>query len=266
MSEQDTINQTKKLNTVHSLIDGLGHLGIKKGDTLLIHASMKSLGWVSGGPQAVLEALMRTVTEDGTLIFQTHSPTLSDPAEWENPPVPEEWHETIRRTMPAFDPAKTPVTFLGVLPELFRTHPAVYRSNHPAFSLSAWGKQAEELTSQHSLSFSLNDDSPLGKIYQTNAQVLLLGVDYDTNTSFHLSEYRSGTYKEMTRGAPLLVDGERQWVTYQDIEMDEEQFNVIGRAYESGHRVLKGHVGQAECRLFPMAESVDFATDWLKNK
>ncbi|UOR10723.1 aminoglycoside N(3)-acetyltransferase [Halobacillus amylolyticus] len=266
MSEQETINQTNKLNTIHTLIDDLNNLGVKKGDTLLVHASMKSLGWVSGGPQAVLEALMETVTEEGTIIFQTHSPTLSDPIEWENPPVPIEWHETIRRTMPAFDIKKTPVTFLGILSELFRSYPNVHRSDHPAFSISAWGKNAEEFTSDHSLAFSLNDDSPLGKSYEAEAQILLLGVNYDSNTSFHLSEYRSKTCKVVTRGAPLLVNGERQWATYKDIEMNEERFNAIGKDYEASYHVIKGYVGQAQCRLFSMTESVDFATQWLKNK
>ncbi|UOQ95560.1 AAC(3) family N-acetyltransferase [Halobacillus shinanisalinarum] len=128
------------------------------------------------------------------------------------------------------------------------------------------GENAEEFTSEHSLAFSLNDDSPLGKFYEADARVLLLGVDYDSNTSFHLSEYRSSTCKVMTRGAPLLVNGKQQWTTYKDIEMDEERFNAIGRDYEASHYVIKGYVGQAQSRLFSMAKSVDFATQWLKSK
>lgn len=115
MSEKDVIARTSSPNTIDSLTKDLYKLGVKPGDTLLVHVSMKSLGWVSGGPQAVIQALMDALTSEGTLVIQTHSPTLSDPAEWQNPPVPEHWHETIRQTMPAYDPEKN--TFY-----LFRSH------------------------------------------------------------------------------------------------------------------------------------------------
>ncbi|KHE72140.1 aminoglycoside N(3)-acetyltransferase [Halobacillus sp. BBL2006] len=265
MSEKQIISQTSAPNTVLSLKSDLHKLGVKKGDTLLVHASMKAIGWVSGGPQAVIQALMGAITEEGTLIFQTHSPTLSDPVEWENPPVPKEWHETIRETMPTFDPDKTPSTYLGVLPELFRKFPNVYRSYHPTFSISAWGKQADQITNQHDLAYPLSDTSPLGQAYQREAKILLLGVGYDSNTSFHLSEYRSAVRKEKTRGAPLMKDGHPHWTTYPDIDINDDPFEKIGASFEQEYSVTKGKVGRADCCLFPMKESVDFATQWLKS-
>ncbi len=267
MSELYVIKQTKQPNTVESLTQNLKDLGVQSGDTLLVHASMKAIGWISGGPQAVLESLMNVVTNEGTLVFQTHSPNLSDPAEWENPPVPLEWHQTIRDTMPGFDSARTPSAFLGVLPELFRNWPQVYRSNHPSVSISAWGKGAEDFVKNHPLEYSLNEQSPLGRAYERNAHVLLLGVDYSTNTSFHLAEYWSETRKEITRGAPVLTDGKQQWVTYSDIEFNEDQFPAIGSAFEKKHTVRKAMIGQAESTLFSMKDAVDFAADWLvRNK
>jgi aminoglycoside 3-N-acetyltransferase len=264
LSEKQTINQTSSPNTILSLKNDLHKLGVKNGDILLVHASMKAIGWVSGGPQAVIQSLMDAITEEGTLIFQTHSPTLSDPVEWENPPVPKKWHKTIRETMPAFNPNKTPSTYLGVLPELFRKFPDVYRSYHPAFSMSAWGKQADEITKQHDLAYPLSDSSPLGQAYQRGAKVLLLGVGYDSNTSFHLAEYRADVRKEKTRGAPLMKDGRSHWTTYPDIDINDDPFEKIGKSFEHEHSVVKEKVGQADCCLFPMKESVDFATHWLK--
>ncbi|ARI75494.1 aminoglycoside N(3)-acetyltransferase [Halobacillus mangrovi] len=264
MSEKKVIEQTATPQTLESLKQNLYNLGIKKGDIILVHASMKAIGWTSGGPQAVIQALIDTITKEGTLVFQTHSPTLSDPFEWENPPVPEEWHETIRNTMPAFDPDKTPSTYLGVLPELFRKFPGVSRSYHPAFSISAWGKEAERMTERHELSYPLSDTSPLGQAYEREAKILLLGVGYDSNTSFHLSEYRSHVRKEKTRGAPLAEEGKTQWLTYADVDIDDEPFEKIGAEFEQAYVVQKGKVGNADASLFSMRESVDFATKWLK--
>ncbi|MFD1019359.1 aminoglycoside N(3)-acetyltransferase [Thalassobacillus hwangdonensis] len=266
MSEPTVINSTDKPLTRESLARNLEAIGVEKGDMLLVHLSMKSLGWVVGGPVTVLHALMDVLTDEGTLVIQTHTPSISDPAEWENPPVPKEWHDTIRKEMPLFEPARTPSTYLGVIPELFRTWPGVFRSNHPTFSIGAWGKHAKRLTERHPLHYGLNEESPLGVAYRSNAKVLLIGVGYDSNTSFHLSEHKAGTNKQIKRGAPLLIDGTKEWMTYDDIELDEEQFVQIGEDYERNHPITRSNVGQADSRLFPMKEAVDFATSWLKRK
>ncbi len=79
---------------------------------------------------------------------------------------------------------------------------------------------------------------------------MLLGVGYESNTSFHLSEYRAPGAKSTTRGAPIMEEGERVWKTYHDIDFCEELFDQIGTAFEETGRVVKGRVGAAEARLF----------------
>src|SRR5574341_1309017 len=102
MSEADAVNRAQTPATVGSLKVDLSALGVQREMTLLVHSSLSALGWVNGGPVAVIAALEQVLGDEGTLVMPTHSSDLSDPAQWKNPPVPDVWWDTIRDTMPAF--------------------------------------------------------------------------------------------------------------------------------------------------------------------
>ena len=90
------VQATDHPRTKDTLKEDLRRLGITKGMTITVHSSLSSLGWVNGGSVAVVQALMETVTEEGTIVMPSQSVDLSDPSEWGNPSVPKEWWETIR--------------------------------------------------------------------------------------------------------------------------------------------------------------------------
>ncbi|MFB7639202.1 aminoglycoside N(3)-acetyltransferase [Peribacillus butanolivorans] len=259
MIEYTTIPRTRQ-----SIAEDLRKIGVKQGMTVLVHSSLSSIGWVNGGATAVIQALMDVVTEEGTIMMPSQSVELSDPAEWENPPVPEAWWKVIKGSMPAYHPQYTPVTGgLGKMAELFRSYPGVERSEHPNYSFTAWGKEKKEILHPHSLDFGLGEQSPLGNLYNRDSYALQIGVEFDSATCFHLAEYRIGHQKVISKGAPVLVEGERVWKEYQELKFREELFVEAGKAYERECDLKAGNVGSARCRLFSIKEAVDFAEKWL---
>ena len=267
MSERDSIDKmTRGPNTVATLISDFRDLGISEGMTLLVHSSLSSLGWVCGGPVAVILALETILTGEGTLVMPTHSGDWSDPANWGNPPVPESWWETIRNEMPAYSPDLTPSRGMGCIPETFRKQTGVVRSGHPLTSFAAWGKHKEFIVRDASYDFSLNGQSPLGKVYDLDGSILLLGVDYPNNTSFHLAEYRAD-YKGKKRvpdGFPVLENGRRRWYQSEDILYYPDDFPEIGTAFEKEHGIRTGMIGAGKAKLIKQRELVDFSVSWME--
>jgi aminoglycoside 3-N-acetyltransferase len=262
MAEVDVIAHTTMPRTRASLTAELRSLGVSRGMTLIAHSSLSSLGWVSGNAQTVIDALLDAVTHEGTLVMPAHSANRTDPEKWKNPPVPPDWVPVIRETMPPYHPRVTPTYNIGVIPEVFRGVPEVRRSEHPTGSFAAWGMHASFITAVHPLDYPFGDASPLGRLYDLDGYVLLLGVGYDRNTVFHLGEYRAlkGTQYETTDASAISRNGQRQWVAYKDIDSDSD-FALLGQQFEDAnpHAVVKGMVGSATARLIRVTEAVDFA-------
>ena len=226
MSEADHIVRTPTPATVDSLLADLRRLGDLTGETVLVHSSLSALGWVAGAEQAVVEALRRWVGPEGTLVVPAHSGTFTDPARWGNPPVPRDWWQVLYDHMPAFDPATSPTRGMGAIAECVRHLPGARRSSHPHVSFAAVGPNAEAITRSHPLADGLGDQSPLAVLYDLDAWVLLLGVGHANNTSLHLAEYRCGGLgvERVEQGSPVLVDGERRWVTYSELDGSTDDF------------------------------------------
>ncbi|MBP7961825.1 MAG: AAC(3) family N-acetyltransferase [Caldilineaceae bacterium] len=268
MSEAETIAATPGPPvTMTQLIRDLSALGVTPGMTLMVHSSLRSLGWVCNGPDAVVLALQSVVGEAGTLVMPAHSGQLTEPAHWQNPPVPESWWPIIRAEAAPYDPARTPTRSMGAIADAFRTSPDVRRSDHPHHSFAAWGRHRDRIVAGHSLDVAMGEGSPLAHIYELGGWVLLLGVPHANNTSLHLAEYRAdfpGKANE-TQGAPMLVNGQRRWVEFETLAVDSDDFDQIGTAFaKQTGLVNRGRVGYADALLMPQPALIDFAVGWME--
>ena len=269
MSEGKVVQKTEIPATIDSLQADFSALGVRSGMVLLVHSSLSATGWVCGGAVAVIIALQEVLGATGTLVMPTHSTDLTEPSQWENPPVPESWWSVIREKMPAYHPDLTPTRSMGVIAETFRKQKGVLRSAHPHHSFCVYGHQASHITDNHSLEFGLGEGSPLARIYDLGGFVLLLGVGHDSNTSMHLAEYRAtfSTKRIVQEGAPISMMGSSQWTTFENIDLDSSDFERMGEAFlqsDLGHGVHRGKVGLANCQLMPQRAVVDFAVEWLE--
>lgn len=154
------------MNTIISLQQDLAALGVKPQDTLLMHSSMKAIGPVEGGAEAVLDALTGYL-KGGTLVLPTLSWKIID----DKPPV--------------FDARKTP-SIVGLLTEIFRKRPGIVRSLHPTHSVAAIGSKADFIVSEDHLNTTpCGERSAWHKLMELNGKILMAGCGLNRCTFIH---------------------------------------------------------------------------------
>ncbi|WP_435209661.1 aminoglycoside N(3)-acetyltransferase [Streptomyces sp. bgisy034] len=265
--------------TSHRLTEDLRSLGLRPGDIVLVHSSLRRIGPTERGAATVVDALRAAVGPEGTIVVPTFTAanSLTSPIYRERTRgMTAQEIDAFKETMPGFDPATTPSDGMGVVAELLRQMPGTRRSAHPQTSLAASGPKAAELTRDHPLDCHLGEASPLGRLCQAGARVLLLGVGFESCTAFHLGEYRL-PHPPPRRYDCVVADGRpvggnpgRQWVWFEDVALDDGDFARLGawlerRRTDAGASVVRrGRVGGGIARLLPLADSVNLAVEWFK--
>jgi aminoglycoside 3-N-acetyltransferase len=246
---------------------GLRALGLGAGETLLVHASMRRVGRIDGGVAALAGALADVLGPDGTIVVPTATADNSDTSRVHLARTEAMTAAQRRRyldAMPAFDPARTPSTGMGIFAEHIRLSAGALRSRHPQMSFAALGRQAKVVIDGHAMDCHLGEESPLARMYDLDARILMLGTGYDTCTALHLAEYRY-TADPPTRDYRCVIEqrGESRWWTYQDVVLDDRDFPALGAAFDRTPYVRRGRVGSADARLVSLRQLVDFAAGWL---
>ncbi len=254
--------------TRETLVSDLRALGVRQGQTLLVHASLRGIGWVEGGAATVVAALRESVGEAGTIVMPTTTEENSTTSRAHLKLIAgmsPQWVEEYRAQMPAFDRLHTPAIGAGKIAEALRTTGGAVRSDHPQSSFAAIGEHAATLMAGHPLVSHLGEESPLAALYDlSDAAILMIGVGYEACSALHLAEYRYAN-RPPTRVYECVVsiDGKRHWVNYRDVVLDDQEFGLIGSDVDKRVAGASGYVGNAECRLMPLRDVVDVATGWM---
>jgi aminoglycoside 3-N-acetyltransferase len=252
------------------LIADLQRLGLQPG-VAMVHASLSSLGWVVGGTQTVVEALLHCLGPRGTLCAQ---------ASWEDIPFghvdwPPEWQHAYEAEMPPFDlrfAAAAP--YEGRLAERIRTWPGSHRSANPATGITAIGARAAELAADHRLDDSFGAGTPYARLVEHDAQIVLLGAPLRSISLLHHAESVADAPKRWT-SYRLPIAG-RGWVAIREIDVWRGVYaysqvlpkvvaplGVIAAAALCAGIGRRGTVGAATAHLFEATDLTAFAVAWI---
>ncbi|SIM50971.1 aminoglycoside N(3)-acetyltransferase [Micromonospora cremea] len=257
---------------VNRLTADLAAVGVRAGQDLLVHCSMRRIGPVVGGPATLLAALRRVAGPDATVVVPAHTvgnSTTGPAFRAATSGLNAAGRAAYEAGLTGFDPATTPSEGMGILAEYVRQQPDAARSGHPITSFAALGRRAVEFTEIHDLDCHLGERSPLGNLFTAGAAVLLLGVGYARCTALHLAEYRpearrpAGPPPERMYRCYVLVGGRRERRDFRAPLLDASDFPEIGAAMEACLPVGRGLVGAAPSRLLDLRVAVDFATTWM---
>jgi aminoglycoside 3-N-acetyltransferase len=250
------------------LAEGFRELGVGPGDTLMVHASVRAVGTVAGGPDQIHLALKDALTGDGTLIMYASCPEFYD--EVGRGHLTGDQERALLEKLPAFDPfTARAARDNGTLVEFLRTYPGSMVNQHVA-RFVVWGKHAADLISSQPWNDAFGHESALERFVQLDGRILLLGCDHDTVTFLHYAEHivdipgkRVARFK-----VPVIENGERVWRDMQEVDTSGEGahpnwpdrfFARLVDAYMAQTDNRGGRVGDAQCFLLNSRGLLEFA-------
>ncbi len=255
------------------LIADLHGLGVQAGQTVMLHVSVKAIGWIVGGPDVVLDALLEVLGPSGTLMMVAGSEDSGYGIY--------EWDEAKRQAyleeLPPFDITRTRAyRKWSILTEYLRTRPGTVRSRHPDCSFVARGAKAAFLMADQPLSYSLGPGSPLDKLVQCDGEVLLLGSAVSDVTLLHYAEYllEIPNKKAVRYRTPMLVDGRTEWVEIEELDGNNgiadfgvfDYFTPITTSYLAARLGRSGKVGAADAHLLSAPEFLRHAVTCMQRE
>jgi aminoglycoside N3'-acetyltransferase len=228
-------------HTPLQLATQLRALGIETGAVLLVHMSYRAVRPVEGGPAGVIDALRTAVGPTGTLVM---------PSWGSDDDVP-------------FDSGTTVVDeSLGITADMFWRLPGVRRSAHP-FSFAALGPLADAITADPLPLPPHRLESPVGRVFEHDGQILLLGVGHDANTTIHLAEVLAHVPYGTPKHCTIVANGRPTRVEYRENDHCCERFNLADEWLADKRLQHKGQVGNATARLMRARDVVSVVRERL---
>lgn len=240
---------------------------LNKDDSCIVHTSLSSFGYLIGGEKTLVDTL-KEVLSDGTIMMIAQTVDLCDPVEWRYPPMIKSLQEPAFTAMPGYDKT-TPIHYIGITPEYFRTSSGVYRSNHPLYSVCVWGKDAKEICKDRSYNMPYGSEGVLQNMYDKDAKILMLGTDYESCTALHLAESTINRKPIYERAPVKMKDGTTKIIKFTNADLDMyDDFNEFGHYFENKfpNIVKKVKIPKGNIRLVPMRQLVDEAKEYWHQK
>lgn len=256
-----------------SLHAQLLELGVRAGDVLMLHASLRKLGLarsqgVERGAEQLFDALEASVGDTGTLLMVLGTEYPLDSVNLR----PVEQRAALLAGTEPFDFVNAPVLpEVGWVAEAFRRRAGTQVSSNPSGRFGARGARAEELLRDQPWNDYYGPGSPLEKLCRAGGRILRLGADPETVTALHYAEYLAKLpHKRRTRWDYVLAGHGHVFIECLDdlngiVDWDgDDYFAVITRAYLALGRHREGQVGQARAELIDAADLVDFGARWME--
>lgn len=246
--------------TRQALADGFRALGVEPGDTVMLHASVRAVGAVAGGPDQIHLALKDALTPAGTLMMYASCPEHYDEV-GRGHLTPGQEAELLA-ALPAFDPyTARSARDNGILVEFLRTFPGSTVNAHVA-RFVVWGRHAAHLISEQPWHYAFGRGSALERFVELDGRILLLGCDHDTVTFLHYAEHVVDIPgKKVARyRVPVEEDGARVWREMEEIDTSDAGahpswpprfFARITDSYLAATGNRGGRVGDAPSHLLP---------------
>jgi aminoglycoside 3-N-acetyltransferase len=222
------------------LVEQLLEVGVEPAGVLVVHTAFSRVAPIEDGPRGLIEALLETLGPAGTLVM----PSMSD----------DDDHP--------FDPRSTPCRGMGIVAETFWRMPLVQRSDSP-HAFAACGAQALLITAAHPISVPHGLDSPVGRAYELDGQILLLGVGHDANTTVHLAENLMRARYLRPKHATVAIAGNPTRIEYEELDHCCERFAQLDQWLEHEGAQRGGLVGHAPARLMRARDVVRIASSRL---
>lgn len=243
-------------------------LGVAPGDTVMLHASVRAVGPVAGGPDEIHLAIKDALTPEGTLLMYAGCPRYVDEVGRGNLTAAEE--AEVLEKLPAFD-ARTARAARdhGILAEFFRSCPDTRVNEHPA-RFAVWGRRAAALLASQPWDYAFGAGSALEGFVEAGGKILLLGADHDNTTFLHYVEHIADLPgKRIARfKVPVLERGARVWRAMAEVDTSgagahpnwpERFFAKLVDGYLATRENNGGAVGDAWAYLIPARELLEFA-------
>jgi aminoglycoside N3'-acetyltransferase len=226
--------------TRDQVVEQLRALGVEPAGVLVVHTAFSKVAPIDDGPRGLIDALRSALWPDGTLVM----PSMTDDDDQ------------------PFDPASSPCTSMGVVAETFWRLPGVLRSDSP-HAFAAAGPRAAEITAPHPVDVPHGTDSPIGRACALDAQVLLLGVGHDADTTIHLAELLAGVRYRRPAHATVLRHGQPVRVDYGENDSCCARFALVDQWLDAEGKQRRGVVGHAEARLARARDIITAVTERL---